>query len=111
MSNINRKSLLKSKSKNNYFFLKYFNLALYVVIAGLGVFYLVNINYLTISGFTLRDLRRQARELANTNLQYKASINSEQSYYTLSNRTKNLNMVSIKNVDYLRFNDNVALAK
>ena len=102
---------LSSPAKNHRFNLKYFNFGLYSVLALLGIFYLINISNLTVSGFTLRDLKTQVSTLASANLENQEAVNSAQSYYSLNARTKNLNMVAFGDVEYLTDNGNLALAK
>jgi hypothetical protein len=102
---------LNPSARNYRFNLKYFNLGIGAVIAVLGVFYLVNISDLTVLGFTLRDLKSQAGTLASANLEYEEAVNSAQSYYSLSARTKNLNMVAVGDVEYLAPAGSVALAR
>ncbi len=102
---------LSPSAKNYRLNLKYLNFGLYALLASLGVFYLVNISDLTVSGFALRDLKNQAANLASANLDYQEAVNSAQSYYSLSARTKSLNMVAIGDVEYLAMNSNVAMAK
>lgn len=97
--------------KNHRFHLKYFNFGLYAILAVLGFLYLINISDLTVSGFTLRDLKARARSLASTNLEHEQAVNDARSYYSLSARTKNLNMVAVGDVEYLVLNDTVALAR
>lgn len=98
-------------ARNNRFNLKYFNFGLYAVIAVIGAFYLININDLTVSGFSLRDLKSRATTLASVKLESEEVVNSAQSYHALSSRTKNLNMVAIGDVEYLTVNGGVAMAR
>ena len=90
--------------------LKYFNLFLFSIIAGLGVFYLININDLTVQGFALQNLKSQSTDLASTNLDIQERVNLAQSYSSLSARVQGLNLVSVSNVEYLSPND-VAVAQ
>jgi len=98
-------------TKANRFHLKYFNFGLYAVLAVIGAFYLININELTVSGFSLRDLKSQAATLASIKLENEEAVNSAQSYHALSARTKNLNMVAIGDAEYLTLNGGVAMAR
>lgn len=92
------------------FDLKYFNVGLLSLISILGAVYLVNINDLTVQGFVLRDLKSRAAAIASEKMENEEAVNSAQSYYSLSNRTKNLNMVAIGSVEYLS-GSGVAVAK
>lgn len=81
--------------------LKVFNAGLMLVIAGLGIFHLLNVSDLTAKGFALKELKAQASILASANLDSEERINSLQSYYSLNSRTEKLNMVAIGEIDYL----------
>ena len=92
---------LKSPVGSNRLNLKYFNLGLFAVIAGLGFVYMINISDLTVQGFALRDLKAQATNLASTEAENEETVNSAQSYYSLSSRTQGLNMVAVGDVEYI----------
>jgi len=81
--------------------LKSFNLLLIILIAGLGVFHLMNVSDLTAKGFALKELKIQASILASAKLDNEDKINSLQSYYSLNARTERLNMVAVGEIDYL----------
>ncbi|MFA5754029.1 MAG: hypothetical protein WC905_01545 [Patescibacteria group bacterium] len=84
--------------------LRYFNLGLLAIMASLGVCYLINISQLTVQGFALRDLKSQVAVLANEKAANEELVNSIQSYYSLNERTKNLDMVALGDVKYLAVN-------
>ncbi|MFA5184128.1 MAG: hypothetical protein WC456_01220 [Patescibacteria group bacterium] len=98
-------------AQSRRFNLKYFNFGLGALISVVGVLYLVNISDLTVLGFALRDLKSQAATLASANLEYEEAVNAAQSYYSLNARTKNLNMVSVGDVEYISMTAAVALAR
>lgn len=102
---------LKAPVASNRLNLKYFNLCLFVVMAGLGFAYLINISDLTVQGFALRDLKAQATDLASTKAENEETVNSAQSYYSLNSRAKNLNMVAIGDVEYLTVNNQTVARK
>jgi len=83
------------------FALKYFNFGVLTLISILGVLYINNISELTAQGFALRDLKSNLSALASENMEKEELVNAAQSYYSLSLRTKDLNMVAIANVEYL----------
>ncbi len=91
--------------------LKYFNLGLFSLIAGLSIFYLVSISNLAVSGFVLKDLKSEAAVLASEKLAKEEAINRMQSYQVVSERTKNLNMVAIGEVEYLRIPSEIVARK
>lgn len=85
--------------------LKYFNLILFALLAGLGAFYLLNINDLTVQGFTLQSLKSRSANLASDNLDLQEKVNLAQSYASLDARVANLHMVAVNNVEYLSAHD------
>ena len=90
--------------------LKYFNLLLFTLIAGLGLFYLVNINDLTVQGFALQTLQAESANLASTNLNVQEQVNLAQSSSSLSAQVQGLNLVAVSDVEYLSPN-NLVVAK
>lgn len=76
----------------------------------LGIFYLVNINDLTVKGFALKELRSESNLLASDNKDCEAKIMNLQSYNNLNDKVKKLNMVAVAEVEYLSVN-NVVLAR
>ena len=81
--------------------LKYVNFGILASLAGLGVFYLVNVSSLTVMGFVLKDLKSEAASLAATKLAKEEEVNRVRSYQELSSRTQGLNMVAIGEVEYI----------
>jgi hypothetical protein len=96
---------LLSASPARSFNLKYFNVVLFSLLAGLGIFYLVNINDLTVQGFALQDLKAQSANLASANLDVQEQVNLAQSYSSLDARVQGLHLVAVSNVEYLSGND------
>ncbi|MFA6995038.1 MAG: hypothetical protein WC249_01360 [Patescibacteria group bacterium] len=92
------------------FNLKYFNAVLFASLAGLGVFYLVLINDLTVHGFLLQKLNSQEANLVSINMSNQEQVNMAQSYLSLKDRLQNLNLVAVDNVEYLSVHD-LAVAK
>jgi hypothetical protein len=101
---------VQTASRSRRFNLKYFNVILFGLLAGLGSFYLVNINDLTVQGFALRDLKTQSANLASTNLDVQEQVNLAQSYSSLNSRVQGLHLVAVSNVEYLSA-DGLAVAK
>ena len=90
--------------------LKHFNIGLLVAMAAMLLFYLVNINDLTVQGFVLHDLKVQAASLADANAENETAVNAVQSYDSLSARVQKLSMVAVGDVDYLSV-ANAAMAR
>ncbi len=99
---INRQARpFKKTSSARSFNLKYFNTVLFTLIAGLGVFYLVLINDLTVQGFKLQQLNSQANNLANITMNNQERVNVSQSFPFLNSHLKNLGLVAANNIQYL----------
>ena len=91
----------KANSKKCRLSLKAVNLTIGLMIAGLGAYYLFNINDLTVKGFALQNLKAQASSLADEKTANEEKVNALQSYYSLNTRTEKLNMVAVGNIEYL----------
>jgi len=96
-----KKTIRQAVSNHRTFNLKYFNIFLVTVLAGLGVFYLVLINDLTVQGFALQHLNNQANNLATINMNDQEAINMAQSSENLNSRIANLGLVAVNDVQYL----------
>lgn len=90
--------------KGNRFNLRYFNYGLLTVILAFGVFYLININDLTVKGFALKQLNTQSASLASQQVDSEQKANALESYYYLSTQVQKLNMVAVGNIEYLAAN-------
>ena len=103
-------SKIKPASNGFKIDLKKINISIFSVLSVLGVFYLVSVSDLTVKGFALQELKSQANSISNEKLLNEEKINKLQSYYYLSSRTKDLNMVAIGDIEYLS-KSTAALAK
>lgn len=90
-----------SAAQNRRFNLKYFNVGLLTLLTLGGIFYLLNINDLTVQGFVLRDLKSQTATLASLKMDNEEVVNSLQAYSSVTERTRQLNMVAVGDVEYL----------
>jgi hypothetical protein len=103
---------LKSHSKTNRRLdLKIINAILGGVTVILGLFYLVNINDLTVKGFALKELKSSSNLLLSDNRDYEAKIMNLQSYNNLNDKIKKLKMVAVSEVEYLSTNNGVIARK
>jgi hypothetical protein len=84
--------------------LKIVNIFLGGSIIVLGIFYLVNVNDLTVKGFALKELKSSSNLLLSDNKDYEAKIMNLQSYNNLNDKVKKLNMVAVSDVEYLSVN-------
>lgn len=103
-------SKIKPVSQGFRIDLKKINISIFSLLSVLGIFYLVSVSDLTVKGFALQELKSQAASVGNEKLMNEETINKLQSYYSLSSRTKGLNMVAIGDIEYLNKNT-AALAK
>ncbi|MGI6374254.1 MAG: hypothetical protein ACOX0C_02870 [Patescibacteria group bacterium] len=90
-----------SQSKPRRLNLKKLNLGIGVIIFCLGFFHLFNISDLSAKGFILRDLKSQANLLESACLEKEETVNRLQSYNYLTDKTANLNLVAVEEIDYL----------
>ena len=90
--------------------LKYFNAVLFTALAGLGFYYLILINDLTVQGFALQKLSSQAVNLSSINMSSQEQVNIAQAYPSLNAHIQSLHLVPVDNVEYLSAND-LAVAK
>lgn len=103
---------LKSHAKDSRRLdLKIINAILGGVTVILGLFYLVNINDLTVKGFALKELKSSSNLLLSDNRDYEAKIMNLQSYNNLNDKIKKLNMVAVSEVEYLSTNNGVIARK
>lgn len=103
-------SKIKPAATGRIIDLRKINIGLFSVLSVLGVFYLISVSDLTVKGFALQELKAQAAAISDEKLSNEETINKLQSYYSLSSRTKGLNMVAIGDIEYLNSNA-PALAK
>ncbi len=91
--------------------LKLVNLFLGSIAILLSGYYLVNINDLTVKGFALRELKSEATILTSENLDKETKIMNLQSYSSLNEKVKKLNMVAVGEVEYLTVDQTVVARK
>jgi hypothetical protein len=98
----NNKSWLNIKNLNCFL--------LTMIILG-GLYYVTGINDLVVKGFTLQELKTKAELLQEQNQDLNVETASLQSYGNLAKRIDNLKMVAVDNVDYIKVNSGVAMAR
>jgi len=91
--------------------LKTCNIILFILIIALGVSYVVCVNDLTVKGFALKEMKSQADYLASENQEIEAKVMATQSYNSLINKVKDLNMVAVEEVDYLTVTNTIVAKK
>lgn len=108
ISVLTRNSHKKSSLKIN---LKIFNGFVFASIVFLGVSYIMGANSLTVKGFELMDLKKNAREINNENGSLETRITALDSYNGLDEKIKDLGMVSVAKVDYIENKADVVAKK
>ena len=101
---VNNYSSKKTAVKNKSLNLHLVNIGIFSVLSVLGVFYLISVSNLTVQGFALQELKTKALAINDEKLSNEEKVNKLQSYYSLSARTKGLNMVAIGDIEYLNNN-------
>ncbi|HMB66023.1 MAG TPA: hypothetical protein VKO42_04050 [Patescibacteria group bacterium] len=82
--------------------MKIVNVFLFALIAFCGSYYVALVNDLTVKGLKVQELKNQVSCLQEENRNLNVRVTSLKSYNTVAKRTDDLDMVSIKNVKYLR---------
>ncbi|HTX86599.1 MAG TPA: hypothetical protein VMC41_00850 [Candidatus Nanoarchaeia archaeon] len=87
------------------------NLALVAVIVAGGLYYVTGINDLVVKGFILQQLKTKVALLSEENQNLNVATASLKSYGNLAKRVADLKMVPVDNVDYLKVDAGVAMAR
>ena len=82
-------------------FCRLLNRFMFSLVAILGLAYVVSVNDISIKGFILEDLQREARVLKTQAEEKEFAIIKLKSYQNISQRAENMNMVKVDSVDYL----------
>jgi hypothetical protein len=80
-------------------------------IIAVSLYYVTSINDLAVKGFKLQELKARTSSLFEENRGLSAKMTYLKSFNNLSARAASLNMVAVDNVDYLKVDGGVALAK
>jgi len=99
-SYVSKKPAVKNKSIDLHFI----NIGIFSVLSVLGIVYLISVSNLTVQGFALQELKTKALAINDEKLANQEKVDKLQSYYSLSARTKGLNMVAIGDIEYLNSN-------
>jgi len=99
------------KNRPAWLSFKTFNGLLVVLIVAGGLYYVTGINDLVVKGFTLRELKAKTVLLNETNQDLKVRTASLQSYGSLATRIADLKMVAVDNIDYVKIDSGVAMAR
>lgn len=103
---IKQKSRVSKKNK----LLSWLNSAIVVCLAFSLIYYVVEINDLTVKGFDLQEKQVQVRALAVENENYKDMAMTKESLYSVKSRVNDLNLVAVEKVSYITIT-NTTVAK
>jgi hypothetical protein len=81
-----------------------------IIIVG-SLYYVTGINDLVVKGFTLQELKNKATLLSEENQSLNVKVASLKSYNNLAKRIEDLKMVAVDNIDYVKLDTGVALAR
>lgn len=98
----NNRDYRTKKIKNNNKSLKLLNFVLFsFIFASIG-FYLFNISQVAAQGFTMKELEANTKALASQKSELEERLSMSQSYYSLSSRIAELNMVEVTEPEYIK---------
>jgi hypothetical protein len=97
--------------RSGFFSLKTLNFFLVCFMVVGGLYYVTGINDLVVKGFTLQELKVKANSLSEENRDLSIQTTSLKSFNNLSTRVANLGMVAVDNIDYIKVNSGVAMAR
>lgn len=83
---------------------------LLLIVAG-SLYYVTGINDLVVKGFELQELKAKVSYLSEENKKASAETMALKSYGNLAKRIENLQMVAVDNIDYIKVDSAVALAR
>ncbi|MDD5527463.1 MAG: hypothetical protein PHO56_00615 [Patescibacteria group bacterium] len=99
------------KKRSSWLNIKTLNgLLLAFIIVG-GLYYVTGINDLVVKGFTLQELKTKVTLLKEENQDLTVRTASLKSYNNLAKRIANLKMVAVDNIDYVKAETGVAMAR
>lgn len=104
-------ALQSNKQKRDRFCIKILNRILCVCIIVTAAYYVTVVNDLTIKGFKLQKLKDEKESLQQENQKLSLEAMSLRSYNGLAQKTKELNMVSADNIDYVTAMDGMMARK
>lgn len=96
---------------SGWFNIKIVNTFLLLLIVAGCLYYVTGINDLVVKGFELQALKIKASHLAEENKKANIETMALKSYGNLAKRIENLQMVAVDNIDYLKADSAVALAR
>lgn len=81
---------------------KVLNIGIFISFFALAFMYLLGISDITAKGFILQELRSQSQDLQERHEFYQQQANSLQSFYSLNEKVKTLDMVKVDDIEYIK---------
>lgn len=91
--------------------LMFLNSGLLLAIAGLAIFYVIQVNGLVNASFKVRSEKEKMEEMEALNQQFEAAVAKLQSPLNLEEKIKNSGMVEANKIDYLKIEKEMAVKK
>lgn len=95
----------------NFWNVKTLNFLLMACIIAASLYYVSGINDLVVKGFKLQSLKVQASLLSEDNRKLSVETASIKSYNSLANRVASMGMVAVDNIEYVKADSGVAMAR
>lgn len=89
------------KNKKVYKYLSIFNKLLCGVIVLVGVYFVFGVNDLSIKGFVLQEVKIEVVELAEENKKKELLVMQLESYESLTEKAKEMQLVKVDKIDYI----------
>lgn len=106
-----KKEIEENKIRKIKINLKAINKLLYSTIICISIYYIGAVNDLTVKGFELQKLKKELISQQEENNENELQIMSMNSYGNLNNRVRELNMVAVNNVEYIKLSDSTMAKK
>jgi cell division protein FtsL len=101
----------KRKQKKCFFSLKIINISLFILLLIFSISYIAVANNITVKGFELRDLRTKVTYLNEENQSLETNLMTMKAYGNIYDQVKDLNMVAIEDIDYIKLLDSSVAKK
>lgn len=95
----------RKKDKKCFFNLKKFNVSLFILLMIIAINYIIVVNSITVKGFELRDLRVKLNYLSEENRGLETNLMSMKAYSNIYSQIKDLDMVAVENINYIKLLD------
>ena len=80
---------------------KHLNLIIVILIVGIGIVYLLQMNHMSVKGYEIKDLENRIQDLEEYNKKLQLQIDEKQSLSYINDKLADLQMVDVGRVEYL----------